>query len=342
MRIASKHPLLVGTALLTLATAGIYGCKDFLKSAAAPQGTLDEKTLANRQGVEGALIAAYRALDWNTGVGGAWGTAASNWVWGSVPSDDAYKGSEASDQPPINDVEAYTWETGNTESYLNDKWRATYEGVVRTNATLRLLAQVTANSPGEVSAADALVIEGEAKFLRAHYHFEAYRMWGNVPYYHEDDTDYRKANVDTAQVITEILADLDEAIALLPLTPRNGNRGRVTQWTAKAYKGRVQVYAKQFAAALTTLREVQATGPYALQPSYDQVWTGFPALENGPETILAYQASVNDGEPSGNNANYGERLNFPHSGSRFGCCGFHQPSQNLVKIGRASCRERGK
>ena len=60
-------------------------------------------------------IAAYRALDWNNGVGGGWGNAASNWVWGSVTSDDAYKGSEASDQPPINDVEAYQWGTADVE-----------------------------------------------------------------------------------------------------------------------------------------------------------------------------------------------------------------------------------
>ena len=72
------------------------------------------------------------------------------------------------------------------------------------------------------------------------------------------------------------------------------------------------------------------SGPYALETSYDQVWTGFKAFENGKETIFAYQASANDGEPNGNNANYGERLNFPHSGSPFGCCGFHQPSQNLM------------
>jgi hypothetical protein len=62
------------------------------------------------------------------------------------------------------------------------------------------------------------------------------------------------------------------------------------------------------------------------------VWTGFSDLENGKETILAYQASANDGEPLGNNSNYGERLTFPHSGSPFGCCGFHQPSQNLVNF----------
>jgi hypothetical protein len=62
------------------------------------------------------------------------------------------------------------------------------------------------------------------------------------------------------------------------------------------------------------------------------VWTGFQAFANGPETIWAYQASANDGEPSGNNANFGERLNFPYSGSHFGCCGFNQPSQNLVNF----------
>ena len=52
--------------------------------------------------------------------------------------------------------------------------------------------------------------------------------------------------------------------------------------------------------------------------------------DNGPETVLAFQASSNDGNPGGDNANRNDRLNFPHGGSPFGCCGFHQPSQNLV------------
>jgi hypothetical protein len=328
----SRHPLLFGTAALIVAGAALYGCKDFLESAGVPQGTLDEKTIVNRAGVEATLIAAYRSLDWNTGVGGNWGSAASNWVWGSATSDDAYKGSEASDQPPINDIEAYQWSTADVHGYLNEKWRAMYEGVVRTNAALRFLEQVRAEKPGEISDADARGIEGEALFLRAHYHFEAWRMWGNIPYYREDDTDFRKANLTSAAVVTEILADLNAAIPLLTVGPRLGQVGRATQWAAKAYKGRVQVYAGQWAAALTTLREIRASGPYALEASYDRVWTGFQEWANGKETIFAFQASANDGEPSGNNANYGERLNFPHSGSPFGCCGFHQPSQNLVNF----------
>ena len=332
MKTVLKHPLFSWTALLILTTATLYGCEDFLERASEPQGTLNETTLENRAGVEGNLIAAYRAVEWNNGVGGAWGNAASNWVWGSVPSDEAYKGSEASDQPPINDIEAYQWSTAGAESYLNDKWRGAYEGVVRSNATLRLLKTVQGKSPGAIPAAVAKSIEGEATFLRAHYHFEAWRMWGNIPYYREDDEDFRKANLQSAEVVTEILKDLDAAIAALPLTPRNGQVGRATQWTAKAYKGRVQVYSGDYAGALTTLRDVRTNGPYALEESFDRVWTGFPQFANGKETIWAYQASANDGEPNGNNANYGERLNFPHSGSHFGCCGFHQPSQNLVNF----------
>jgi hypothetical protein len=330
MKKVSRQPLLRGMAVVLGLAGTLYGCKDFLTDAAKPQGTLDEGTLANKGGVEGTLIAAYRQLDRSNGVGGNWGSAASNWIWGSVTSDDAYKGSEASDQPNIDPVEQYQWSTSGVEAELNDKWRAMYEGVVRSNATINLLKAVVSSKPGEISAVDAKGIEGEALFLRAYYHFEAWRMWGNIPYFRETDTDFRKANLTAAEVGPEIIKDLDAAIALLPATPRNGQVGRVTQWTAKAYKGRVQVYAGQFAAALTTLREVRASGPYALETSYDRVWTGYKDLENGKETILAYQASANDGQPDGNNANFGERLTFPHSGSPFGCCGFHQPSQNLV------------
>jgi hypothetical protein len=334
MKIVSKHPVLVGTALLALATGALYGCKDFLTDAATPQGTLDEGTLANRAGVEGTLIGAYRTLDCTNATSSNWGCAASNWVWASVAADDSYKGSDGTDQPPINDIEGYHWGTPDAETYLNNKWSIVYEGVVRSNSTLRLLKKVVAANPGEFSAADAKGIEGEALFLRAYYHFEAYRMWGNIPYYTEDETDFRKANGTAADAITAILKDLDAAIALLPTSPRNGNVGRATQWTAKAYKGRVLVYAGQYAAAVTALKEIANSGPYALETSYDKVWTGFAGAENGKETILAYEASVNDGEPNGNNSNYGERLNFPYSGSHFGCCGFNQPSQNLVNFFR--------
>lgn len=324
-----KYRLLFGIALILIVAGTIYSCEDFLSTP--PQGSLDENTLANQNGVESSLIAAYRSLDWNTGVGGNWGSAASNWVWGSVTSDDAYKGSEATDQPAVTDIELYNWTTGQSDDYINEKWSAMYEGINRANSTINLLNSIQENSPDEIPDVDAESIRGEALFLRAHYHFEAWMMWENIPYYTEEDEDFRKSN-QGVDVIENILSDLNDAISLLPPDPRNGEAGRVDAWDARAYKGKVQVYSGDYSGGLTTLREVRNSGEFELEENFHHVWTGFSEYYNGPETILAYQASARDGDPLGNNANYGERLNFPHSGSPFGCCGFHQGTQNLVNF----------
>jgi len=331
MNTRNWHSLVTGTALLMLVGGVTNSCKDFLDQA--PQGALDLSTLTTRTGVEGLLIAAYRSLDHNNGVGGNWGNAGSNWVWGSVASDDAYRGSSANDQPPIADVEVYHWNTGEADTYLNEKWTGVFDGVARCNATLRLLAKVLQEKPAEISASDAASIKGEALFLRAHFEFEAWQMWGKVPYYFEDDVDYRKPNnMSSDSVVKLIIKDLDDARAILPSAPRSGQAGRATKFKAMAYKGRVQVNAGQYAAGRATLQEVVDSAKFALETSFDHVWTGFPQFANGKETILAYNASVNDGQPNGDNGNWGERLNFPYSGSPFKCCGFHQPSQNLVNF----------
>jgi hypothetical protein len=334
-----RSRLVRGTVVFALIGAITYACSDFLNTPS--QGTLDATTLQTRDGVEGSLIAAYRTLDCTNSVG-AWGCAASNWTFGDITSDDAYKGSEATDQPGATQIELYNWTLGQAPDYLDQKWSTVYEGVVRANSVLRILEGVQTAKPTEIPAADAAAIRGEALFLRAHYHFEAWRMWGNVPYYKETDLDPRKPNdLTSAEVAQLIIDDLDTAIALLPPTPRNGEVGRATSWTARAYKGRVFAYTNQWDSALVTFRAIAGNpftaagvppGPYGLETSFDHVWTGFQALKNGKETIFAYEASSNDGEPNGQNANWGETLNFPHSGSPFGCCGFHQPSQNLANF----------
>ena len=327
----SKKQAFVG--LLALAGAG-YGCKDFLVTQ--PQGSLDALTLANAAGVDATLTGAYRPI----GSVNGWLAAPSNWVYGNVTSGDTYKGSEASDQGDINPIERYDWGSGGAHNVLNNKWSTVYEGISRSNATLNLLAQVQKDKPAEIPDAMARSIRGEALFLRAHYHFEAWKFWGNIPYYTEADTDFRKANTGT-DPLPLILKDLDEAISLLPPTPRNGQKGRASQWTAKAYKGRVHAFMASmglggvtWATARQTLQDVVQNGPYALEANFHRVWTGFHQFANGPETILAFQASINDGNPDGANSNDGERLNFPHSGSPLGCCGFNQPTQNLVNFFR--------
>ena len=110
-----RSRLVLGTAAFVLIGAITYACSDFLDTPA--QGTLNETSLQTKEGVEGSLIAAYRTLDC-TSSSGAWGCAASNWVFGDITSDDAYKGSEATDQPGASSITG-RWDRPPTTSTRN-------------------------------------------------------------------------------------------------------------------------------------------------------------------------------------------------------------------------------
>lgn len=301
---------------------GVFAaCADeFLEIPA--QGALDQGVLTNKAGVEASLISAYSMLDgWNNNWGvqsPPWGSAGSNWVFGSVTSDDAYKGSEPGDQGEISQIELFQWTPGNP--YLDVKFKTLYEAIARANATKKLLVLAS----DQIDAAEQGRIDGEIRFLRAHYHFDAVKMWGKVPYYTEEDEDFRKAN--DADIFPNIVADLEAAIGLLPVT--QGDVGRATKGAAQAYLGKVHLYQGNYAEAKAQLDAVVTSGVYSLNPCFQDMFS--IDTENGSEMILSAQASVNDGTGGGENGNFADRLNFPHGGSPFGCCGFHQPSQNLV------------
>ncbi|MFM9952167.1 MAG: RagB/SusD family nutrient uptake outer membrane protein [Saprospiraceae bacterium] len=306
---------ILGIALLI----GLFvACSDeFLE--VAPQASLDEGTLGNQQGVEATLISAYSMLDgWNddwASIGTPWGAAGSNWVWGSVPSDEAYKGSEPGDQLEIQLVELFQWAPGN--GYLNFKFLALYEGIARSNAAIKLMKK----SEG---ITDQERIEAEARFLRGHYHFDAWKIWKNVPYYTEADEDFRKPN--TTDIVPNIAEDFQYAIANLPET--QSAIGRATKGAAQAYLGKLLLYTGDFGKAKEQFDNVVNSGRYALLPCFHDVFT--EANENGSEMIFSIQASVNDGTSEGQNGNFADRLRYPNGGGTFSCCGFHQPSQNLV------------
>ena len=92
-KIKSKFIIPVVLAALVILAA----CsKSFLDKP--PLGTLNPAIIANEAGVQGILIGAYSLVDGNGSKGdGNYGSAASNWGYGGVASDDAYKGSDPSD-----------------------------------------------------------------------------------------------------------------------------------------------------------------------------------------------------------------------------------------------------
>src|SRR5690606_38993167 len=129
---------------------------------------------------------AYKMLSGFTNtVGNTWGAAPSNYIF-NYASDDTHKGSEPTDNADgSHEVELYQWGAG--LGVFAHKFQALYEGISRSNSSIRIAALYAENTDDQ-ALADR--IKGEALFLRAFYHFEGYKIFKNLPYYKEDDTDF--------------------------------------------------------------------------------------------------------------------------------------------------------
>ena len=296
-------------------------------------GQLDESKLTNRKGVENLLIGAYALLDGfsadDKGVTGGWGSAASNWIYGSIAGSEAYTGTQQGDQLLLRAIENFTHNKSN--SYFNEKWAAVYAGVQRANDVLRVMKKAK-----DIKPDDEKRIAGEARFLRAHYHFEAIKMWNKVPFVDESVT-YESGNYylpNDTLIWPAIERDFQYAMDNLPAVQTAP--GRANKYAAEAFLAKAYMFQRKFAVARPLLQDLIANGvtasgkPYALVNYADNFNA---ATKNGPEAVFAVQMSVNDGGSAGDNpgnGNLGDVLNFPFGGGPGTCCGFFQPSQYLV------------
>jgi len=314
-------------------TSIIYSCKkEFLEKT--PLGVYDLVSLSNKKGVDGLLINAYATLD---GIQDQQNGGASNWLWGSIRGGDAYKGTEPTDMVDANPVMRF--ELLPSTGQIPNKWNAIWDGVGGANAVLTVLPLAA-----DITAADAKQITAEARFIRGFMHFEGKKAFGNIPYIDETVTDFKVPNTSGSGYVNiwpQIEADLKFAYDNLDVT--RPNRGRANKWAGAAFLAKAYMFQKKFPEAKALFDLIIANGKnsegvaYSLTPNFH---TNFRALtENNSETVFSIQASYGDG--ANTNGNYDNTLNYPHGGSATtekpgACCGFFQPSQNLINSYRTS------
>ena len=306
-----------------------YSCKKILNQT--PAGVLAGSTLANKAGVDGLLIGAYSLLDgyYSGQPGTNYGSGISNWTYGGVGADDAYKGSTTNDQAP--DLPAIEQHAGIslTNSYLESKWQVNYAGIQRANNVIQEVPLVTDGSEAGAVGQNAIA---EARFLRGVYHFELAKIWRNVPYVDETET-YANGNYNVPNpgpIWDKIEADFAFAMTVLPKT--QSMAGRANYYAAEAFLAKAYLYDHKYAQAIPLLTDCINNGTtasgakYALEPFNNNFNA---ATKNGPESVFAAQMSVNDGS-NGQNDDAGDVLNFPGGGTYTSCCGFNVPSYHLA------------
>jgi len=210
-------------------------------------------------------------------------------------------------------LEHFDWATNNP--YIRDEWVGPFAGVNRANAVLALA--------DDIEGVDLTQQIAEARFLRGHFNFELQRTYRNIPFLDKEDlNDPNKPN--PGPIWDKIEEDFQAAIDNLPETSEEV--ARANRWTAKAYLGKVYLYQEKFADALAIFQDVINNGPYGLHAEYEDNFN--IRGENGIEAVFSIQF-LNDGGES-YNGNRGGALNHPGGGPMNTCCGFYQPSQDLV------------
>lgn len=296
-----------------------YSCSEsFMEKT--PLGVTSEDVFYDEKGANALLTGAYSLVDGHGSVG-TWYASTTNWVWGSVASDDAYKGSEPSDQSAINYIERY--ETLPSNDYVAGKWAAMYDGISRCNDVMKVLKK--AKELGTIGEESAIQIEAQARFLRGFYHFELKRVYNNIPYITDEVEDPAKV---TNTIDSWPLIEVDLEFAANNLPESQAQIGRVNKYAAMAFLARVHLFQNDHASAKTLLDNIINSGKYSLVDCYYDNYK--IETNNNAESIFELQYVVNDGTYGSVNGGYGDALNFPMGGDIGTCCGFHQPSQNLV------------
>tara|TARA_R110002049_G_scaffold696_6_gene4317 strand:- start:57005 stop:58759 length:1755 start_codon:yes stop_codon:yes gene_type:complete len=306
--------------------------EDFLEYE--PEGVLSNENVATAENAESLVVAAYAGITNDDMVG----PLTHMWAFGSVRSDDAYKGGGGRGDVDIVDrYEQYNLTVADDplDWFGPRTWTNYYKAISRANFALSVINEIP---DGEY--ADKTLRQAELRFLRAHSHFILKLLFKKIPYITEELTQEEAAEVSNDidnDALWNMIAE-DFLFAYNNLPQSQDQVGRADKNAATAYLAKLRLYqayeqnddhqvtainSGRLQEVIDLADEVTAS----LEPDFGNNY--LDGFDNGPESIWAAQFSINDGTTVGR-VSFVTGLNSPHGTGLYGCCGFHLASQNMV------------
>ncbi|GHT21579.1 glycan metabolism protein RagB [Bacteroidia bacterium] len=304
----------------------LTSCSDFLEEK--PQAILNEEEVNDPDKL---VTSVYSDLG-----NDHYTTPNSLWPYGTVRSDDAYKG--GSGEQDIQEFHFFETSTNITTDIgvVDGLWFQCYRAISRANTALRILNELADSNPVKTTRI------AEARFLRGHFYFLLKILFKNIPYIDETIaiTDYGTISnvaLNNDELWAKIADDFQYATDNLPDT--QPEKGRANRFSAAAYLAKTYLYKayrqddKNAVIGIdqSDLQKVLTNTETVIGSRYnlesDFAFNFLPGdYENGEEAIFSVQHSQNDGTKFGR-LNFGDLLSTP---MKLGCCDFHKPSQSLV------------
>lgn len=202
--------------------------------------SLNEDIMTSTEGADLLVNAAYAALGGPEGQSwSVWCHPTSNWTYGEVRSDNAYKGGGGvGDLNEVHRMETFDMDA--TNGFLDSKWYHLYCSVQRCNSALRVLNAATDEQVnGRVSRI------AEMKVLRAHYYFELSRLFNKIPYFDENVEisqypDIPNNEFTRDEILSMLAKEMLDAAEQLPAS--QPEVGRIHKYIALAYAAKIKLY----------------------------------------------------------------------------------------------------
>ena len=171
----------------------------------------------------------------------------------------------------------------NSFALLNNIWQKGYYHIYQSNLILENLAL-----SNKISTELKNQLTGEAKFMRAFFHFYLVNLFGPIPLV--TTSDYRinatLSRSDTDLVYQQIISDLTDAQNLLTSNYPTTERVRINKWAATALLARVYLYHKEWVHAESQASLVINSGMYQLT-NLNNIF-----LPNSSEAILQFIPAI--------------------------------------------------
>lgn len=239
----------------------LSGCEDFLDKDIEGQIPLEEVDYTDESKMYEPVSGIYAAANDNNL--NHWANQCMLWF----RSDFIFKGAHATDQPVMEDIQDFNYESLRNAWFVNNLWTAHFGLIRDADAALEELRLF-----GEHASDQDLVQEykAEVRFFRAFAYWRMARIYGDIPYYDRDIVAGALRKAPRLEAYEYIIQELEEIIDHLPSQhPRNlPKQGRVTKWAAYTLLAKVAADIQDYDVMLSAAEAVVDSGVFSLFPDY--------------------------------------------------------------------------
>lgn len=261
-----KRQSIIKTILLSLLIFKIYGCKDALE--VIPTDFISPDYITDEKSAERLRVGCYDILQ-KRGVYGRY----------FYEHFDISNDLIMSNNSSAKGLQFYDY--NQTEAALNESWGHYYDGINRCNTFLDAIDNIPMNDPVKKETWKAEILS-----LRSLLYFNLVQYWGDVPFRIasvKSPTDVNYPPTNKLTIISQIIADLETAEAVLPEMDAVNSKYRSSVFTKSAVQGLLaRIYlrisgepfnvAGSYENALLWANKVVEGAKHKLNPSYTQLF----------------------------------------------------------------------